>query len=408
MAAVPKAHEERAAGLAEQSWFEFWLCRIWLPLGLFIQLTGFFWLPNTHIYKVNVTNILLLAALLSLFNREAWRMALRSTLFPLILLYLFYMSAVAVLRQNPEPLACAHWSVYIALYIFAIGLRLQLTPRAVQLLLSVAAIICAAAVLYGVGYDLLYRHRWSETYRLTGYATLYNPLRSGHLFGFFYIAALWRAFANEERTLRWPFVFIAAICLIGIVFTGSRAPLLGAALAGSYLIFFAAKAPVRRISLLISTVALVVVCALFWQQLTERGLSLRPQIWSHVLKLWQAQPWFGAGYNAPLDISLRFIRDDFYDAHNIVLAVLYYGGIVGVLLFGLVHGTALVRACRRQRSSAGALLASSLMIYGLIALQFDGGSIIGRPNEFWLLLWFPIALLLNVEKNSSLPVNRRI
>lgn len=402
MAVVAKEHGIANTTLTKSNGWEFWLCRVWLPLGLLIQLSGFFWIPNTHLYKVIVTNCLLLGALLSLFNRAAWRLAFQSGLFPLILVYLIYMSVVSFLRQSEEPFGCAHWSLYIALYIFAVGMRIQLKPIEMRRLFFAAAAICATAIIYGIGYDILYRHLWSDTYRLIGYASLYNPLRSGHLFGFFCIIALWLAMTNKgQAILNWKFIAVALVCLIGVVLTGSRAPLLGVGTAGFYLIYFAAPDTLRRKSLLISSAILVGLWALFWQRLTERGLSLRPQIWSEVLKHWQLHPWLGAGYNAPLSIRLSFINDDFFDTHNIVLAVLYYGGMIGVLLFGLIHIAAFYQSFRWRKASPWTVLAGSLMIYGMITLQFDGGSIIGRPNEFWLLLWFPIALLLNIKRISS-------
>ena len=386
--------------------WKFWICRVWLPLGLFIQLSGFFWLPNTHLYKVIVTNSLLLAALFSVFDHSAWRAALRSKLYPLILLYLFYMSIIPFVRQNEDPLACAHWSFYIALYIFAIGQRMRLTFVQMRYLFFLSSAICAAAIIYGIVYDVFYQHAWSDLYRLVGYGALYNPLRSGHLFGFFYIVALWLAMSGKGPVSRlWANCFIALTCLLGTVFTGSRAPLFGVAIAGFYLISLAAPVKLRKKSLVISSAILIGLWILFWQRLSERGLSLRPQVWSEVIKQWQLYPWFGAGYNASLNIKLNFIDHDFFDTHNIELAALYYGGIVGILLFCVVHAVAFFQAFCLRKSSSGAVLAGALMIYGMITLQFDGGSIIGRPNEFWLLLWFPIALLLFIKRNSALPQN---
>jgi O-antigen ligase len=381
--------------------WDFWLCRVWLPLGFFIQLTGFFWLPHTHHYKVNVANLFLLPAFISLFDRNWLRTALQPPLIRIILIYLAYMSLIPIVRQNEEPLDCFHRSLYIALYIFAIAQRIDINLRELRRFFLAGAIICSIAILYGLTYDLLYLHRWSDTYRFTGYGTLYNPLRSGHLFGFFCVISAWLAFNLDSLRGRGLSIALVVICLIGTVVTGSRAPLAGVALAGFYLIYFNAPRAQLRISLLIATTALIVVCVLFWEQLTVRGLSLRPQIWAEVIKQWQEYPWLGAGYNAELNINISASEDTFFDTHNIILAVLYYGGIVGVLLFLTLHVTAFFQAFESQKRISEASLAAALMIYGLTALQFDGGSIIGRPNEFWLLLWFPLALLLLVKRIAS-------
>jgi O-antigen ligase len=242
---------------------------------------------------------------------------------------------------------------------------------------------------------------WSSSYRLTGYGALYNPLRSAHLFGFFCVVGLWLTISFEStHRQRLVAAIIAIICLLGTVLTGSRAPLFGLAVAGVYLIYFATPPRLFMRSLLIGALVVAGFCSMFWQQLTVRGLSLRPQIWSEVIKQWQEHPWFGAGYNAALSIKLDLVEDTFFDTHNIVLAALFYGGIIGAVLFCAMHTTAFYQAFRKQSSLRASVLASSLMIYGLTTLQFDGGSIIGRPNEFWLLLWFPIGLFLLLERNA--------
>lgn len=383
--------------------WDWWLCRVWLPLGLFIQLSGFFWLSHTHLYKVNVANLLLLPAFISLFDRKAWKTALQTPLLRIVFIYLAYMSLVPILRQNEDPLECLHRSFYIALYIFAIGQRININTQNLHRILLSSSILCGLAIIYGIGYDIFYQRLWSDTYRLIGYGTLYNPLRSGHLFGFFCIIALWLIF-NHENLLggRWLGVALTAICLTGTALTGSRAPLAGVALAGFYLIYFTAPQKQLRNSLLLAVITLITVCALFWEQFTIRGLSLRPQIWAEVIRQWREHPWFGAGYNAILTIRISLSEETFFDTHNIVLAILYYGGIIGALLFLTMHATAFYQAFKKQKSSPTAVLVASLMIYGLTSLQFDGGSMIGRPNEFWLLLWFPIALLLFIQRHDAL------
>jgi O-antigen ligase len=141
------------------------------------------------------------------------------------------------------------------------------------------------------------------------------------------------------------------------------------------------------------------ICFPLWSTLSERGLSLRPEIWGHVWGLVPQNPLFGVGLNEPLRIKVA--EAVFLDTHNIVLAVLYRGGMIGVALFLIMYGYSLYRIWSTSSESRLHTLSAILMLYGLLTLQFDGGSLLGRPTEFWVLLWFPLALSLRVGRSDN-------
>src|SRR5690554_3732722 len=80
-----------------------WFGRYWLPVALFIFLTGLFWLPERHDYKVLLNQILLLPAFLMLSWGRLWPALRRGVrhLFPVIA-YLFYFVLVSLIRGHEE------------------------------------------------------------------------------------------------------------------------------------------------------------------------------------------------------------------------------------------------------------------------------------------------------------------
>lgn len=372
-----------------------WLCSYWLVFGFFVFLTGFFWLPSTHSYKVIIPGVLLVPALLSLLSPQRWRLARRhGALLLLVLLYLVYMCAIAFWRGQEDVDGTLKWSIYTAVFLFGIGFGMRIaTSRLLQLLL-IGAVVAAAAAVYAAAVDLRSGAFWDAEYRLTGYGTLYNPLRSGHLWGAFAALALWCVYCDVRLwNQRWPAWLAALLGVAAVLSSGSRAPMLALLAVVVWVVIADTHGRRRWLYLLLTAAGTMILGALFWHVLSKRGLSLRPDIWPHVLELCKAHPWFGVGLGHALEIRLPpdFV---FYDTHNVFLAALYYGGAIGLVLFLAAFGAAFWWAWQRRAVSALCGMAAVLQLYGLVTLQFDGGSLISRPSEFWVLYWLPMALYL--------------
>lgn len=369
--------------------YEIVLDRYWIPLGFLIFLSGFFWAPSQHNYKVIVSYALLLPAFLSAITFRRWRDWFFATpVLPLLLLYMIYMVTMAALRGS-EPIAFAQWSFYILVFLFGLSAQLRIAPNALIQLLATATTIAACAAVYTIAIDWHNGSLQQIDYRLVGYGALYNALKSGHLFGAFAVIGAWCAIA--QRSLRTMGFITCATCLLAVLLTGSRAPCLAMLTVAAWNIFGFYRGRSRYLALLALAIVASILAAIFWHKLSERGLSLRPEVWSISLKLARAHPWFGAGLGSGLDIPMS-IGDNLYDTHNVFIAVFYYGGAVGLLLFALTFIFCLLGAWRRRRQSPIFPLATALQLYGLATLQFDGGSLLGRPTEYWVLYWVPMAL----------------
>lgn len=389
--------------------WDYWLCGTWLPLGFLLQLTGFFWLPNTHVYKVWVTNFLLLAALFSLFSRNLLFTLTKSRILLLALLYLCYMSTIPFLQHNPEPEEFIKWSFYIALYLFAIGARLDLNDKQLRGVFLIGAASCAIAIIYACIVDATKHHITQPDYRLTGYAALYNPLMSGHLFGFFFTVSMWDVLQKiNQNKISWPTLASATICLAGIILSGSRAPLVASFIVALYMILCVSPKALRIKLMSLCGLLVAVIWFVFRDRLAERGLSLRPEIWTEVIHLWRAHPWLGAGLNADIYIQLNNAIEPIVGTHNITLAALFYGGLIGAFLFWALYGSTFVAGFKMRNIYPQAALASALMLYSLVTLQFDSGNLISRPTECWLLLWLPVALVIRCTLKQERGLSTRL
>lgn len=367
------------------------VCTYWIPFGLAVFLSGFFWAPSRHNFIVIIYYALLLPSLLSALRPRRWYEAATASPIPaLTVLFLLYMSAGAVLHHGWELNDFFKWSLFIVLFIFGIGAAQRISEVQLGRLLAFGALAAALAGCYAIFRDVRAQQFWLPEYRLQGYATLYNALRSGFLFGAFTTIAAWLvAQRDQPHWLRIAAAAIAGLCALTTLLTGSRAPLI-ALLAVAVWLSVSSR---RWDRLFLILVAAAAIAFLAWERLSERGVSLRPEIWNYVWELCKEQPWFGDGMiRYPIEVPTS--EGPKYNTHNIFLTVLYYGGLVGLLQFLAVIVGNFYLSWRDRFESGISLLAAVLQLYAVVALQFDGGNLITRPADFWVLLWLPVALHL--------------
>ena len=81
--------------------------------------------------------------------------------------------------------------------------------------------------------------------------------------------------------------------------------------------------------------------------------------------------------------------------HNIYLALGLYNGLIALIAFLIVMSMTLYRAWQRN-DPWGLYLAIAL-----VSLNFDGSQLIGNPDELWLLVLLPAALIANRRPVAS-------
>ncbi len=146
---------------------------------------------------------------------------------------------------------------------------------------------------------------------------------------------------------------------------------------------------------------------------------MRPTIYSAYLKASVRHPFFGHGFagdHAIIIDSEEFAKmlPDYagrpWNPHNFHLSILYFGGIVGVVLHALMLGLPMWLGLRAFLKTRDPML---LALLGMVAfaginLLFESTMMNGakdavvfwRPNEYWLFFWGPL-ILLNIHLSHS-------
>jgi O-antigen ligase len=365
-----------------------------LPLGWFALLTGMFWLPQRNYYHKLYYLLLATPALLALICRPRQAAGLlRNPLVLCFLLFSGYMLLTLFWSDTHEyMISLAKRPLYILMLFLACGFLVQHSLQPLLRPMQWAAWTCNAAALLSLAY-YLYGYLESaphEFSRFSGYGALYNPLLSAHLYGFF--TAWWLAawFVDRQPI---PLASLASLALLGILLlaTGSRTPLVALGATMLWLTLLHGNRHALAVCMGCSVAAILLVMA-YPESILQRGLSYRPDIWEQALQQIEQHPWLGHGLGHSVVIRIAAFKDAFADPHNIQLAVLLSGGLVGWLLWVVLYGLA-VGYCLKHRQDTNVTRISALLIFGLVSGLTEGGAYLSRPKEHWFLVWIPMAML---------------
>lgn len=358
------------------------------PFGVFLFLTGMFWImDHGNFSKIFYWSILLPALLLIVNNPKSLMYVVKSKIGAAFILFATYFIITiqwSVSENNWLSLIKRPFFVFFLFYlVFELGRRRHdLLTKSVKYT-AIAAVLAALVTLaqfYVSG----------NAGRLSGYGALSNPLLVSHVFGFF--SAIWLgSYFAGERNFEPKSILSFLICSALLFATGSRTPLVALLVT----IIWLAALSFNKKSIFIVCVLIATVCVIFLafpEAILQRGLSYRTEIWANVLRQIYSQIWFGYGYGTSLQIKLANIPYPFSDPHNLSLAVFFAGGIVGIFLWVALYGVALHQSVF-LRNDKRVLVCSAVVVYGLAAGMTEGGSFLSRPEEHWFLIWIPLALL---------------
>ncbi len=384
---LPARHNLNLEAEGPRATLSLWLGSYALPLGFFALLTGMFWVGDRSLYHKLFYVSVALPAFLALLDRPA---LLKEFSYSPIGLPFLAFSAFTLVSIQWSGTDTDTWSLikrplYVLLLFIALITIERTRPQRIRQVLvaaTVAAVISAAISLA--------MFLQVEDTRLQGHGALYNPLLTSHVFGFFMALAV-ATWIVQRRA--FPLPTVAACALLGTVLlaTGSRTPMVGISVTAMWL---AALSNDRRGLAAVAVLAAVALLVAVWTPdlLVSRGLSYRPEIWNDALRQIKEAPIFGRGYEHPLQIHVEGISYPFTDPHNIVLAVLYDGGLVGLGLWLWLYGAA-VFSCWQHRRQPIVFVCSAALIYGLAASMTEGRAFLSRPKEHWFLIWIPLALV---------------
>jgi len=134
------------------------------------------------------------------------------------------------------------------------------------------------------------------------------------------------------------------------------------------------------------------------QPITENaGGSVRLDIWRHIIGLLQESWLIGHGLKADfnylyLDITHN-VTVTFNRTHNVYLASLYHGGVIGFALNVMVSFFALLVLFAKtlQDKKAGSL---ALMLLGAALIGGDWSHIIDHPDLPYMIYWLPLSIAI--------------
>lgn len=187
-----------------------------------------------------------------------------------------------------------------------------------------------------------------------------------------------------------------------VLTTGSRTPLV--ALGATTLWLSILRAERLRFGVLLCCAIGGSLAVFYPEVLTQRGSSYRPEIWSEALNQIRDKPWFGHGMGHSVIIKIAAVNEAFADPHNIQLAVLLSGGLIGWILWIAMYAIALGYTLRHRHNTVVCRI-SALLIFGLIATMTEGGSYLSRPKEHWFVIWIGLAMLSGIWIARAQAVN---
>jgi O-antigen ligase len=232
----------------------------------------------------------------------------------------------------------------------------------------------------------------SRFYRLGGFGLAEHPIIGATLYGVALLAAafvLLRVAKAWRTGLAWLVVIL--LCALFMLLSGSRGPLLALAAAVALGIAVAD----RRIAIALGAFfALVLAVGLFaevetFRQLLARGSSGHFALWQQTLDAIAERPWLGHGSLVEIDFQGK--AGAVRSPHNLLLANQLYGGLPAGLLLAALLLLALRESVIALR--AGRPIYLVLLVFGLVAAQFDTRSLVQNLGREWITLWLPVMLL---------------
>jgi O-antigen ligase len=193
--------------------------------------------------------------------------------------------------------------------------------------------------------------------------------------------------SDRERTA----VLIGSLFPLAIVLmTQSRGAMLGCVVGG----IVASLALPRRVLLTAYGVVAVASAAILlafpnWVHLLlVREDSYRLSLWAHYLELSRAKPWLG--YGLDYDVSYQLNATTIYTPHNILLAALIRGGLLGLVSLVVALAAALAAAIAAARRQWWLPLVVLVTASGLSSVDHE--LLPSTFSFYWYLFWLPLGL----------------
>lgn len=402
-----------------------------LPISYAVFLLGFFLFPSAKSHSIFFYLAVAFPFVILVFMKKVdLKLLFSSRTFLLITIYLVYMFCTLFWADRLGISDLSKYGrrvLYILIFLCVTIHVTQAYPtflqRLLELLCWTGAIVAIATIFF------YYRQHPFPLTRLEGYGLLSLPFRASSIYGIIAIACTYLFLHQRSVGMRLLYLglLLASFCYMLLV--RSRTPMFSLAvalIAWQFLVYRphkVEKGSHRNKLLIVAVVIAVAVSVLFMvypeflhKTFVSRGLriGIRTELWGKILARVREAPWFGHGLTADPRTDVYGGRRILVHPHSVYVATLFYGGIVGLLLFITVLISALWQGFRRARHSIN-LAAACMVLYGALCIVLNGNMLIHHPKAFWLFFWFPIALVTASEMpghplhgNSRVPIGRDV
>ena len=329
-------------------------------------------------------------------------------LFRLITLYMAYLLLSSLWSEPLDRYRLGQMGaicVYLISFFTTTHYLVNRNPAHFDLMLRACTLAAGAAAIASI--FIFYASNPFPEARMEATGALTNINEYANVYGVFAILAL--GFAADSRTAITRGLFLMVmVAFIAVAWFGQSRTAFA-----SILIALGVPSGLslgRGKSYLLAGLTLVVVTLLLAfpevaQKAFERGQSFRFIIWSEVWQGIQARPIFGHGLLSELAIDTGARSGPMSVAHNAYLQVFWTGGIIGLLLFLLLLGSAFRFALLRGQQE-GDYRVLCILIFAACAMMTGVDILIARPRDQWILFWLPLAMLLAFGNAASISPGR--
>lgn len=381
-----------------------------MAFGLFVQLAGLLFNSDGSRYATQLYLLLFVPTLLFWISQRLAPRLWRQVPGWLLLILLGWVLLTAGVHEGTVK-GVGYWSkivLLLILYVFAVAMLVRQERTFVWVILAACLVAAAFAWLtlyyqYGVlgrplDYPEIRQFRLREL-GWKGLADLDHPVVAGLYYGVFAIMLCWLFIRTPLHLWQASLLVLGGSgVLLYVLFTFSRGAWFS--LAASVFVLLLILPSIKSRSLLgLAIVVLLSILWLFWPEIqAERsvGLSHRDQIWQnwllHLPEFWS----LGSGAGA--DLYFRFANGfEVFHAHSLYLQVWYEYGVIGIALFVALLLSLLWKGwqCREQPL---ACLGLALLVFAMVAMVSDVYAIFHRPSPYWVIVWFPVGILLGVQQ----------
>lgn len=229
--------------------------------------------------------------------------------------------------------------------------------------------------------------------RLRGLGAWRNAIQLGYAHGVAVLIATYLWLSGKNTRWSWLYTLPIIMGVSLIILSKSRGPLLALGVTSLWLI---ARYAGWRYAVISGALVLVLLAG-GWLLPGSEGLysrlmdgSFRTTIWGTVWKSFEHSPLFGIGLHYPLTIVTP--EGTFEHSHSLPLEILRFGGIFGLALFLWATCRTVYRAWHLGGEDTRFWV--MLLTFGFLCVLTDGKVPLQGPNNYWLILWLPLGILL--------------